>query len=286
MNYLKVYCNLIRKAENRTPPEGYTERHHTFPKSVFGENMRIVILTSREHYIAHALLEKVFIKRYGGNDKKAIKMSYAFWMMNHKRFDNYRNSKMYETIRIKKSSLRKGYKHTEESKKKISESRKGQVSPNKGKPMNLEQKIKLSEAHKGKLSPKKGIPISEEQKIKISETLKGTKQSEETKKKRADNLRGRKRSEETRKRMSEATKGKPKSEEHKKKLSELGKLIYQKKVGIFAKTKEEMSAQARKVNSQRWKCLVTEYISNAGGLSRFQKARGIDTSQRVRVELQ
>jgi hypothetical protein len=23
MNYLKVYCNLIRKAETRTPPEGY-----------------------------------------------------------------------------------------------------------------------------------------------------------------------------------------------------------------------------------------------------------------------
>jgi hypothetical protein len=48
--------------------------------------------------------------------------------------------------------------------------------------------------------------------------------------------------------------------------------------------KEEMSAQSRKVNSQRWKCLVTEYISNAGGLSRYQRARGIDTSQRVRVE--
>jgi len=36
MNYLKVYCNLIRKAENRTPPEGYTEKHHIFPKSIFG----------------------------------------------------------------------------------------------------------------------------------------------------------------------------------------------------------------------------------------------------------
>ena len=36
MNYLKIYCNLIRKAENRTPPEGYTEKHHTFPKNSCG----------------------------------------------------------------------------------------------------------------------------------------------------------------------------------------------------------------------------------------------------------
>jgi hypothetical protein len=41
MNYLKHYCNLIRKAENRVPPEGYTEKHHTFPKSIFGKNNRV-----------------------------------------------------------------------------------------------------------------------------------------------------------------------------------------------------------------------------------------------------
>jgi len=74
MNYLKVYCNLIRKAENRTPPEGYTEKHHTFPVSIFGKNNRIVILTSKEHYIAHILLEKIFIKRNGLNHRKSKKM--------------------------------------------------------------------------------------------------------------------------------------------------------------------------------------------------------------------
>ena len=64
MNYLKVYCNLIRKAENRIPPEGYTEKHHTFPKSIFGNNTRVVVLTAREHYIAHTLLAKICIKKY------------------------------------------------------------------------------------------------------------------------------------------------------------------------------------------------------------------------------
>lgn len=63
-----------------------------------------------------------------------------------------------------------------------------------------------------------------------------------------------------------------------------GKTCYEKKVGIFAKTKEELSAQAAKTNSQKWKCLVTGFITNAGTLSRYQKARGIDTSQRIRIE--
>ena len=36
-------------------------------------------------------------------------------------------------------------------------------------------------------------------------------------------------------------------------------------------------------NSQKWKCLVTGTVSTAGPLSRFQKARGIDTSLRVKV---
>ena len=78
MNYLKVYCNLIRKAENRTLPEGYVEKHHIFPISIFGNNNRIVILTAREHYLAHALLEKICIKRYGNCNEKTRKMTYAF----------------------------------------------------------------------------------------------------------------------------------------------------------------------------------------------------------------
>jgi len=85
MNYLKVYCNLIRKAENRTPPEGYTENHHIFPISIFGNNDRIVVLTAREHYITHALLEKIYMKRYGKYDDRTKKMTYAFWGMNNQK---------------------------------------------------------------------------------------------------------------------------------------------------------------------------------------------------------
>ena len=40
---------------------------------------------------------------------------------------------------------------------------------------------------------------------------------------------------------------------------------------------------AKKTNSQRWQCLVTGYVSNSGGLSCYQKKRGIDTNLRVQI---
>ena len=101
MNYLKVYCNLIRKAENRTPPEGYTEKHHTFPKGIFGDNDRIVVLTPREHYITHLLLEQICIKRYGVGDKNTRKMTLACIMMRN-RSEKY-NSHLYEQVRKRHS---------------------------------------------------------------------------------------------------------------------------------------------------------------------------------------
>jgi len=125
MNYLKVYCNLIRKAENRTPFEGYVEKHHTFPKSIFGNNSRVVVLTAREHYIAHALLEKICIKRYGLNHWKTQKMIYAFWGMNNQQNNlqkRYFNSKLYEGVKIRVNLIAKQFKHAEKSKQQISKS--------------------------------------------------------------------------------------------------------------------------------------------------------------------
>jgi hypothetical protein len=122
MNYLKHYCNLIRKAENRTPPEGYTEKHHIFPKSIFGKNNRIVILTGREHYIAHALLEKVYIKRCGIGDLKTKKMISAVICM--KGNGEYYNSFLYEQSRKRFSLSLKNVPKTKEHKEKMSEASK------------------------------------------------------------------------------------------------------------------------------------------------------------------
>lgn len=143
MNYLKVYCNLIRKVENRTPPEGYTENHHIFPISIFGNNNRIVMLTAREHYIAHALLEKICIKRYGNCNEKTRKMTYAFWMMRvsqEGKHTRYYNSTLYENLKnrwIKSLSGKNnpfyGKTHSEEMIKFYRESQLGEKSHAYGK---------------------------------------------------------------------------------------------------------------------------------------------------------
>ena len=122
MNYLKHYCKLIRKAENRIPPNGYTEKHHTFPKSIFGVNNRLVILTAREHYIAHLLLYKLFKLRYGIDNYKTKKMFNALWLMCIMR-KNF-NSHIYENLRIKSAEFIIGDNNpakTPEARLKISE---------------------------------------------------------------------------------------------------------------------------------------------------------------------
>ena len=96
----------------------------------------------------------------------------------------------------------RGYKPTEEHKRKISESKKGEKNYNYGK------------------------KLSEETKRKMSETRKGKPKSEEHKRKIGDAHIGKKRSEETRRKLSEMRKGKKLSEEHKRKLSEARKRKY------------------------------------------------------------
>jgi hypothetical protein len=49
------------------------------------------------------------------------------------------------------------------------------------------------------------------------------------------------------------------------------------------RTPEQRSEIARKAASQKFQCTVTGFITNAGNLSRYQKARGIDISKRVRL---
>lgn len=130
MNYLRIYCNLIRKAEQRgytkskAKEQGlYVECHHIFPVSIFGKNNRIVVLTTREHYIAHALLEKIYIKRYGIKDQRTHKMIWAHVSMigkNNLTKERYYNSHLYEAARLRISEI----KITEETKRKMSNYRK------------------------------------------------------------------------------------------------------------------------------------------------------------------
>lgn len=161
MNYLKHYCNLIRKAENRIALEGYIEKHHIFPVSIYGDNNKIVILTAREHYIAHVLLEKICIKRYGLNHRITKKMICAH--INMKGKNRYYNSKLYEYSRKRRSENMKGTgnsfygkTHSEETIDKMKQKRA------------LQKIIHTEESNIKRSLATKGIPKSNETKIKMS----------------------------------------------------------------------------------------------------------------------
>lgn len=72
---------------------------------------------------------------------------------------------------------------SEETKRKISESLKGKISPRKGVNLSEETKRKLSESHKGKKGTFTGKHHSEESRKKMSKTKKGKHPTEETRKK-------------------------------------------------------------------------------------------------------
>ena len=189
MNYLKVYCNLIRKAENRNPPEGYTEKHHTFPVSIFGKNNRIVVLTAREHYIAHALLEKIYIKRYGLSDTRVIKMTFAHCMM--KSGIRYFNSYLYENARIRLSNLSKGRIVSEKTREKLREINAGEKNGFYGKKHTNQTKERMSNLKKGNKNAL-GYKMTKEQIEKSRQKRIGKKHTEEHKQKLKEQILGRK----------------------------------------------------------------------------------------------
>jgi group I intron endonuclease len=94
----------------------------------------------------------------------------------------------------------KGGKHSEETKKLMSEWQIGKV-------LSLETKNKISSSNLGKIPWNKGIPRTQEVKDKISLAKKGKRQSQEAIDKMAKALKGRIFSEETKRKISEAKKG-------------------------------------------------------------------------------
>ena len=103
MNYQKIYNQLIQKAksENRQKNnEIYYEAHHIIPKCLGGKgdsrNIRhenIVLLTAKEHFIAHLLLCEIYHKN--------IPLQNALWILANA--GKYKvNSKQFEKLRLQK----------------------------------------------------------------------------------------------------------------------------------------------------------------------------------------
>jgi hypothetical protein len=68
-----------------------------------------------------------------------------------------------------------------------------------------------------------------------------------------------------------------------------GYKIKELSVGIFGMTEEEKIERNKKgantINSIKWKCTITGHISTSGPLTLYQKHRGIDPSNRIRISL-
>ena len=121
--YIKWYYELCdsRKSMSRSKGDYYYESHHIKPKWLGGLDNKdnIVLLTAREHYLAHYLL----FKHYGDRSSSA-----AFHIMNQSCNMDYRDSKKYEEVRIWQSKNLSGELNPSKRmdvRKKISEAVKG-----------------------------------------------------------------------------------------------------------------------------------------------------------------
>jgi len=139
MNYEKVYNSLVEKAkkENRVKTKAtYYEAHHIIPKCLGGTgyyyeakaHANIVLLTAKEHFLAHRLL----CKMYPGNQR----LFYALWrmcnMQTKLRQQHKPSARVYEEVRLGISEMKKNSTRSLETREKISKTMSGRPAHNKG----------------------------------------------------------------------------------------------------------------------------------------------------------
>lgn len=207
-------------------------------------------------------------------EKEELEIREQYWYEYYKE-----NGKVYN-IRNDVRTCR-GFKHSEKTKQKISESHSGEKHylygkslseetkrkislAKKGKKQTEEAKRKLSESNKGKkpkkqtieasIKVRKGKHLSEEHKHKISLKMKGRKISNEKKEQIRNTLKGHIVTEETKKKISEAQKGKkrkPVSEETKNKLRGKNNPMYGKHHTEETKRKIRETNKGRKLSEEQ-----------------------------------
>lgn len=211
--YYKWYQQIVSRANLRVL-EGYFEVHHIIPKSLGGTNSieNLVNLTAREHFICHWLLTKCVIHN-------VEKMKYALWLMT-----------------TTENSLQQRYKITPKKyeiiKKSLSETFSKQHA---GRKMSEETKRKISETRKQKFaSGELEIKVYDSTREKISLIKTGVKRSQETKDKIGKAHANKIISDEHKEILRKKNTGKVKSEETKRKISETRKRVFaeRKKNGI------------------------------------------------------
>jgi len=146
--YTKTYYSIVDRARSRTKLDVSGEKHHIIPKSLGGNNDKsnLVALTLREHFICHMLLVKM---TSGGSRNKMV---YALWKMCHstktKKSAFKLTSRTYESVKSLMKTVRTSEDFTPEWRAKISASRTGQTSWNKGISRTEEERSKISATRK------------------------------------------------------------------------------------------------------------------------------------------
>ena len=232
MAYNEFIQNILNTRGRFNCGDEYHERHHIVPKCMNGtdKESNLIDLYAREHFIAHKLLAE----ENPNNDS----LTSAWWMLAH--IDDreitpeeYENAKimfskickgrpMSEEQQEKLRESRIGKRASDETRKKLSELRRGEKHPNYGKHCSDETKQKISKSNAGhrhteeyKLeaskrnsgsnNPNYGNRWTEEQKQQLSRRMSGENHP----------MYGKHHSEETREKMSKAGMGRPKSDAQK-----------------------------------------------------------------------
>jgi len=264
--YTRWYLDIIYKAQKRASTKKaaksickYIETHHIIPESFFVSRTRkgpigwlsgdpnvndnIVYLTAKEHFICHHLLIHMCSGRALNIITYAFRGMCAWRSKTHTRYVVlsrwYEKSKILansipvsDETRAKNSTSNKGRITSEETKRKISESKTGikhtaetiakmVISQKNRSPEVLERLAQLSrtperrkrssEIHTGKI-------VSEETRQKISLARTGTTASDKARAKMSESRTGHLTSQETRDKQSASNKGQKRSEEAKENM--------------------------------------------------------------------
>ena len=173
---------------------------------------RAVAKHGKDAFVYEILRDGIIPELLGTFEQDAIKQHKTLYPNGYNLTHGGDGGKLSEDAQQRSADTQRGRKHSEEHKKKISDSMKayfanrphhniGHTPWNKGKSWSEEVRSKLSDSHKGQTPWNRGTPMSEESRLKLSKSKKG---QPSPMKGLPSPLKGIPRSEETKRKISES----------------------------------------------------------------------------------